>query len=277
MASFQTQVMGLTSLTISSSGTSPTEAELTQFLTDGAKEVINLLPPQLKEKCATITKLYISNTNTDMDLDASGEILYVTRENADSGFHTPCRKIPSMHGDLASDSGNIIHYATATDPVYWTGSGDGGSSKLFVKPTPTATQPAKIYHISYPAVAYSEDAIANFPDEIEYLIPLYASCKALQNAMGAMQASIVHSDQDGGYSAITSLSQGWENVRFWLENEEDTEMVQGTIASLSGELQQFVTEYQWHQNQYKMLKQDYTQGISSLSMAKGQMAGSETK
>ena len=35
MATFEAQVEGLTSLTISSSGTSPTEAELTQFLTDG--------------------------------------------------------------------------------------------------------------------------------------------------------------------------------------------------------------------------------------------------
>ena len=54
-------------------------------------------------------------------------------------------------------------------------------------------------------------------------------------------------------------------------------MSQATISSLSGELQQFVTEYQWHQGQYKMLKQDYMAGISSLGIAKGQMSGSETK
>ena len=285
MANFDDQVRGLTSLTISSSGTSPTEAELTQFLTDGAKEIINILPPKLKEKCMKITNLYIGNTNTTFDLDDAGEVTYVTRENANSGYFTSCRKIPAIHGDLTNDSGNIIHYATATDPVYYIESNSLGVATLFVKPTPTSLQPAKVYHISYPTVAYNAGGtIANFPNEAEYIVVLYAACKALQSAMGAMQASIVHSDQDGSYTAPTSLdvsggtgSQGWEQVRFWLETEEDTEMSGATMSSLSGELQQFVTEYQWYQGQYKMLKQDYTAGISSLSMAKGQMAVIETK
>ena len=127
MATFQAQVQGLTSLTISSSGTSPTEAELTQFLTDGAKEIINQLPNTLKEKSMSITNLYIGNTDTTMDLDGKGQIIYVTRE--------------------------------------------------------------KVYHIAYPTVAYGDSAIANFPDEAEYLVPLYGSIKALQNAMGAMQTN----------------------------------------------------------------------------------------
>ena len=277
MANFDDQVMGLTGLTISGSSTAPSQTELTQFLTDGAKEIINLLPPKLKEKCMTFTELTAS-AGTTRDMDGIGEVVHVVRKNGNSGNYAPCRKIPSMYSDLANDSGNIIHYATATDSVYYIESNNSDVATLFVKPTPTDAQPAKVYHISYPAVAYNAGGtIANFPDEAEYIVVLYAACKALQSTMGAMQASILHSDQDGTYTAITSLSQGWENVRFWLENEEDTEMVQGTIASLSGELQQFVTEYQWHQGQYKMLKQDYTQGIASLSMAKGQMAGSETK
>ena len=44
MATFQVQVEGITQLSVS---TTPTTAELTQFLTDGAKEVINILPPQM--------------------------------------------------------------------------------------------------------------------------------------------------------------------------------------------------------------------------------------
>ena len=188
MATFEAQVEALTSLSIDGSS-APTQTELTQFLTDGAKEIINLLPGKLKEKVMSITNLYIGNTDTVMDVDGKGQILYVTRENADSGVYAPCRKINAMYGDLTNDSENIIYGASATDPVYYVESNSGGNSTLFVKPTPTAAQPAKVYHIAYPSVAYGDDAIANFPDEAEYLVPLYGSIKALQNAMGAMQTN----------------------------------------------------------------------------------------
>ena len=34
---------------------SATNSEMNQWMTDGAKEIINLLPPKLKEKCTTIS------------------------------------------------------------------------------------------------------------------------------------------------------------------------------------------------------------------------------
>lgn len=187
MANFKVQVEGLTSLTISSG--SPTQTELSQFLTDGAKEIINLLPEKLKEKAMSITNLYIGNTDTTMDLDGKGQIFYVTRENADSGVYAPCRKINAMYGDLTNDSENIIYGASATDPIYYIESNSSGNSTLFVKPTPTAAQPAKVYHIAYPSVAYDDTSIANFPSEAEYLVVLYGAMKSLQNAMGAMQTN----------------------------------------------------------------------------------------
>tara|TARA_R110002020_G_scaffold217539_5_gene425343 strand:- start:1820 stop:3046 length:1227 start_codon:yes stop_codon:yes gene_type:complete len=190
MANFDDQVMGLTGLTISGGSSAPSQSELTQFLTDGAKEIINILPPNLKEKAMSITNLYIGNTATIMDLDGKGEIFYVTRENADSGVYAPCRKINAMYGDLTNDSENIIYGASATDPVYYVESNSSGNSTLFVKPTPTAAQPAKVYHISYPTVAYNDGGtIANFPDEVEYLVVLYAACKSLQSALGGFGIS----------------------------------------------------------------------------------------
>ena len=261
MATFEAQVEALTSLSIDGSS-SPTQTELTQFLTDGAKEIINLLPEKLKEKCMAITALTGSG---GQDLDGFGEVMFISRETGDSTtIYAPCRKIPSMYGGMAEDSSSLMYYGTATDPVYWI-DGTGDASKLYVKPDPTPSSDAKIFHISYPSVAYNDNGtIANFPDEAEYLVVLYAAIKSLQSAMGEMNASIVHSDQDGSYSAISSLSQGWENVRFWLENEEDTEMSQGTINALSAELQQFVTEYQWYQGQQTKLQQDYDKGLAAL-------------
>jgi len=175
-----------------------------QWLTDGAKEVITNLPSELKEECATITKLYIGNTDTVMDLDASGKILYVTRENADSGYFTECRKISSSKGGMAeSSSGHMFYEPTADDPVYWIGSDDSGDPKLFVKPTPTASQPAKIYHIAYPTVTHSQDGIVNFPDEAEYLVVLYAAIKATEYMM------LTEEDQEVYAPQLATLKQDY--------------------------------------------------------------------
>ena len=131
-------------------------AHATQWLTDGAKEIINQLPAILKEKCMTATGV---GTDSVVDLDGLGEILYVTRKNADSGYYTECRKIPSNHGGLATDSSNIIHYATATDPVYWIDGDTSGAATLYVKPTPTSNQTAILHHIGYSTVDASDVSV----------------------------------------------------------------------------------------------------------------------
>tara|TARA_R110002020_G_scaffold73145_2_gene187582 strand:- start:472 stop:2289 length:1818 start_codon:yes stop_codon:yes gene_type:complete len=171
MATFKTQIEDIT-------GSVGDDAALTQWLTDGAKEIINILPYKLKEKCATISILNATN-GTTLDMDSSGEVLQVTRLSANSGgYQTPCRNIHPMYGDLANDSSSL-HYATVTDPVYWTTSNSSGASTLFVKPTATDSQPSNIYRIVYPSVANGDSVIANFPDEAEYLVVLYASIKGL--------------------------------------------------------------------------------------------------
>jgi hypothetical protein len=129
--------------------------------------------------------------------------------------------------------------------------------------------------VQYPAVAYGDSSITLFPDEAEYLVVLYASCKSLQNAMGAMKDSIVHSGQGGTYAAPTDLnltsptgSQGWEQVRHWIEREEDNELAQVQVTALSAELQQFVAEYQWYQGQQTKLQQDYDKGLQAIKGGK---------
>ena len=178
-----------------------------QWMTDGAKEVINQLPDKFKEKCATVTEL--DNSTTVMDMDSTGDILFVSRLSADSGgFQIPCRKISSMYGGLSTDSSNIINYATATDPVYWidantTGS-DGKSATLYVKPTPTAQQIAYVHHVKYPVFTAGDtetydisqkNVIANFPDEAEYLVVLYAAIKATEYMMLSEEDQEVYAPQ----------------------------------------------------------------------------------
>ena len=206
---FKNQVDALT-------GFASTEDDaLSDWLTSGAKEIINQLPQKLKEKCMTATGV---GTDFKVDLDGLGEILYVTRKNADSGYYTECRKIPSRHGGLATDSGNIIHYATATDPVYWVDGDTSGAATLYVKPTPTANQTAILHHIGYPTVAHGDGAsgIANFPDEAEYLIVLYAAVKAIERLMldeedqevYAPQLGTLKQDYAQGLAALKGGQQG---------------------------------------------------------------------
>ena len=197
MANFDVQIQEL-------SGTFDDQVALDQWMTDGAKEIINQLSAKLKEKCMTITNLYIGNTDTTMDMDGKGDVLYVTRENADSGVFAPCRKIPSMYGDLTNDSDNIIYGATSTDPIYYIESNSSSVSTLFVKPTPTSLQPAKVYHIGYPTIdASSVAVIANFPDEAEYLVVLYAAIKVVEQLM------LTEEDQEVYAPQLATLKQDY--------------------------------------------------------------------
>ena len=173
MAVFKTQIQDIV-------GSFDDDVAINQFLTDGAKELINMMPLKLKQKCVTATGV---GTDFKVDLDGLGEILYVTRENADAGYLVPCREIPSMYGGLATDESSL-HYATVTDPVYWIDGDNSGAATLYVKPTPTANQPAIVHHVVYPTIVGSDDSVvANFPDELEYLVVLYATIKIVERQL----------------------------------------------------------------------------------------------
>ncbi len=174
MAVFKTQIQDII-------GDFDDDVAINQFLTDGAKELINMMPPELKEKCTAETTL--NNSATTMDMDGVGEILYVNRLSADSGgSRIPCRKVPSMYGELSNDA-NSLYKASVTDPVYWILS-SSDATILNVIPTPTANQTAIVYHVAYPSITGSDDSvIANFPDELEYLVVLYAAIKIVERQL----------------------------------------------------------------------------------------------
>ena len=173
---FDTQILDLVNVDSSLHD----QAAMDGWATDAVKEIINILPPELKMECATITSL---TSSTPMDLDATGQIFHVTRENADSGYHIGCRQVNPILAGSADDS-TSIHFVTATDPIYWIESDTGGDPKLFVKPTPTANQPARVHHVSFPTVDVSAvSAIVNFPDEAEYLVVLYTAITVAESAL----------------------------------------------------------------------------------------------
>jgi len=172
MATFEAQVEGLTSLSIDGSS-APTQTELTQFLTDGAKEILTALPKNKKAMYTTSSAL--DNSTTYLTLGGS-EVLGVMRD--DGTINQPCRRIASTLSGRAQDSAEMI-YGTSTDPVWWV-----VNNILSIFPEPGSSG-ATVQTLAYPAVAYGDSSITKFPDEAEYLVPIYASIKAIQNALGA--------------------------------------------------------------------------------------------
>ena len=173
MATFEEQVEGLTSLTITGSS-APTQNELSQFLSDGAMEVINAMPSNLKRFCATEDTFTSTAVGSEAETLDSAQVLSVTRN--DGTIEQPCRLISSTLRGRASDSDDM-NAATTTDPVYYIYNG-----KLNALP---ASGSCKYLEVNNPSVAYGDSAIGNFPDEYEYLVPLYASIKSLQNVLGS--------------------------------------------------------------------------------------------
>ena len=183
MQTFEAQVEGLTSLTITSSS-APTQTELSDFLSDGAAEIINAMPQRLKYLCATEDTFTSTAFGSESEVPTSGQILSVTRASE------PCRQIPAELAGRASDSSAFasshMETATATDPVWYVYNGN-------VNALP-ASALCKYLEVNRPSVAYTHSSmatsLASFPLEYEYLVVTYASIKSLQNAMGNKTSSL---------------------------------------------------------------------------------------
>tara|TARA_R100000329_G_scaffold52032_3_gene47897 strand:+ start:7256 stop:7852 length:597 start_codon:yes stop_codon:yes gene_type:complete len=162
---FETQVESLASIAISGSGTVPTQDQLTQYLTDGAKEIINHLPKHLLPLCSAEQSFTSGSPNT---LN-TGKILNVFRNDGD--IKQPCRQIDSSYKGRVLDSDDM-DYASVTDPVYYI-----ENNTIDVIPVGGAVTYSEV---QYPSVAYNAGGISSFPDEAEYLVVIYASIKSLE-------------------------------------------------------------------------------------------------
>ena len=277
MATFEAQVEALTSLSIDSSS-APTQTELTQFLTDGASEVINAMPQRLKYLCATQDTFTSTAFGSESEVPKSAQILSVTRADE------PCRQIPAESAGRASDSSAFasshMEKATATDPVWYIYNG-----KINALP---ASGACKYLEIVKPTVAYGDDSmddgITSFPLEWEYLVPLYAAIKSLQNAMGNKSSSlpsdvtlpsapVVPSISTVSYTDATaeavvvpakidvsgnapsfvspvSPAADFAKVTTYIETDEDTELAAAKLQQINAQISDFNAKMQEAQNDF---------------------------
>ena len=139
-----------------------------QWLTDGAKEVINFLPIKLQRLCASMVTFTSAAAGSEAETLNTGKVMSVF-----AGSHK-CRMIGNGKKYDVSDPGNIT-YATSTDPVFYI-----EANKINVLP---AGLSCKYEEIQYPTVEFDQSTIAVFPDEAEYLVVLYAAIRAVQERM----------------------------------------------------------------------------------------------
>ena len=103
MANFDAQIQAL-------AGTA-TNSEMNQWMRDGAREIINILPPYLKEYC------YSKQTFTSAAANSEAETMITGQLGSVFAGSVECRKIRPMDKHKASSS-TSIEYASATDPAY---------------------------------------------------------------------------------------------------------------------------------------------------------------
>ena len=92
---FSDQIEGITSLTISSSGTTPTNDEVSQFLVDGTRDVVNRI---ISIRPGDIMKFTVSTTDSsDAGVLIQGQIVGVVREHDSASILRPCSPMDSQN------------------------------------------------------------------------------------------------------------------------------------------------------------------------------------
>ena len=178
MATFKQQVEGITSLTI---GTTPTNDELSQFLVDGTKEVVNRIITVRPDELMKFT--LSTHDSNDSGVTVSGQLLSVVREHDSTTILRPCNMIDARDRYEASNS-DSLKYRSKYNPGFYILNG-----KLHTVPASAGSNNDTIVtQVAYAVnQGHSSSSIDNFPDEYEYLVVLYASMRSLHASMGAKE------------------------------------------------------------------------------------------
>ena len=184
-------------------------AHATQWLTDGAKEVINNLPATLIRLCTSIVTFTANSTAAGSESETlnTGKVYSVFAGNKN------CRLISSADKYKAEDIGDII-YATIDDPAYYT-----EANKINVLPAGISNSTIKYEEVAYPTVAFDDTAIANFPDEAEHVVVLYASIQACLYNLNTFQSDDLIDDASTGALSLVNRALDRINTYNWADSD----------------------------------------------------------
>ena len=192
MATFNAQINDLV-------GAFTDTAAITQFLRDGIRQLVSVLPSDRLNDILTVQALDGSTSTfslNDSANNARGNIISVSRQNV-NGIKQLCRQIPISLVSRASDPEDLM-FISATDPAYYISGG-----VLNVLPTPTNSQEAEVVFVPLTAVAHSDEEINGFPNDLEYIVVLYAAIKCAQSLLA------IEEDDELYVPIITTLKQDY--------------------------------------------------------------------
>lgn len=128
---------------------------ITQWLTDGARILVNVIPERLLERYETA----LTDSGTGVLL--TGRFVRASKSDYDA---------PLVKTNIAGLTDvNSIFYANARSPKCYLSGGKG-----YVVPSG-----GNVYVVVYPTVLYSAETISLFPTELEPAVVLYAAIRAL--------------------------------------------------------------------------------------------------
>lgn len=184
MATFETQIDALTGI---GTGNTTIQGYMDDWLTSGARQVIDILPMSKLKRMSEEVEFHSGNTVLEGDnQDGTGaedlKVLHILRleETSSPEIYHPCREISPEQKGRAIDS-NYMEFATSTDPVYYI-----SNKEVYVLPAKEATNASdnkdcKLIKINEDfTVSYNDNSISNFPKEANTAVMLYASRNALE-------------------------------------------------------------------------------------------------
>ena len=188
MATFEARINGLTGLTI---GTSPTQAQVTEYLNDGVLEVTTRMVALKPDEIDNYTRVTSELTSNGHNL-GSATIIDVVRETGVVNDWRPARKVPPGLQTRVTDE-TSLHYASKYNPAFikW------NDSSVVVYPAPTTSPNRyKIFYVNNVPTftggssgAYDSTGISYFPKDKVYLVVLYAGIKSLTKALADINIS----------------------------------------------------------------------------------------
>ena len=307
---FVTQVEGLTSLTISGSGTSPTQPQLTNYLVDAVRDVacrVMAIKPEEASLFSRTTSGIVHNNGTSVD---SGIVLGVVRtDGVTSGNLIPAEPISISQRYQATDT-DSLHYRSKFNPGWYM-----QDKVVHIVPAPADNSGKDDAFITYvdfdDGILYSDatSAIDYFPDKYQGLVVLYASCRALMNAMGNtvsnLTAYVAPVISDSGVDLTTMTDSNSSNLEFdfddenidyrtWfqaagemIQRQEDFELASAQLEKISTYItgyqasvtnstavfdknfQKYSADYQWMADRHQRLYGEYT-GYFNIMMGQKQ-------
>ena len=203
--SFKNQVDALT-------GFASTEDDaLSDWLTAGARSVLNILPLNKLERIA-------SNENFTNNIDVEGKkILAVVRKdnNHASKIYTPCRKLPPSMMGRVNDT-NYMEAASESDPAYII-----QNDVLNTYPASNSSSDSRVDFVNSSITsAHGDTSISNFPDEAEYAVVLFAARQSLERKI-----SDANTDED--IELVGALSAQYQIID--AQYKEQIQTLQGAL------------------------------------------------